>query len=96
MTFSGISSDWEGEREEYERAIRNLEEQIAGATNREAKLIEALEFYANRKTYQDEEADRLNREGGFFPYGLDDTPISQDVGNKARTALKEEQTKEGE
>jgi len=54
-----------------------------------AKLREALQFYACTTTYRDAEADALNADGEFFPYGLDDTPISQDLGGKARAVLEE-------
>ena len=54
-----------------------------------AKLRDALQFYACITTYRDAEADALNADGEFFPYGLDDTPISQDLGGKARSVLEE-------
>lgn len=51
------------------------------------ELEEALKFYASEDTWRNEECDKLNAEGGFFPYGFDECPIADDRGRLARDVL---------
>ena len=48
-------------------------------------VIEALRFYAEK--WSNPECDKLVKEGGFFPYSIDETIQAEDAGSKARQAL---------
>ena len=48
-------------------------------------VIEALSFYAEE--WSNPECDKLIKEGGFFPYSIDETIQAKDAGSKARQAL---------
>lgn len=75
-----------------------LIEQLKASWAREAVAEKALKWYQNRDNWRDKEADKLIQSGGFFPYTLEDCPIAEDQGFKARetlatlTAMKEEST----
>lgn len=54
-------------------------------------LEHALNFYASEDTWRNEECDRLNAGGGFFPYGIDECPIAADRGRLARDVLNKQE-----
>jgi hypothetical protein len=64
-----------------------LAAEVAQLRARLARYEEALRWYADPATWGNAECDKLNAEGGFFPYGLDECPIAQDRGHRAREAL---------
>lgn len=64
--------------------ILNMEVAKLNALLKEAR--EALEFYAN-DAFKNKELDEEIRNGGFFPYGIEDCPINNDRGKIAREAL---------
>jgi len=52
-----------------------------------AELVGALKWYAGPEVYSNAELDEANGNGWFFPYGLEDTPIADDMGKRARELL---------
>lgn len=51
-------------------------------------LVEALKYYASEAAFSNEDYDKANREGGFFPYDANSFDvIENDGGTKAKEAL---------
>ena len=78
MKLFNLPDDWE-------KAIGHLNQIIEAKDAKLEILVEALRFYAGPWTNED--CDKRNRDGGFFPYGVEETDQGKDQGKIAMQAL---------